>query len=111
MKRDYKKNALGILCVMAIFVFAMIFIVAMIDLLITPILKEFLLDPPMRDWCGVFSQCASQSQETFFEHIASIAFWKNIESANIAHRLKNAVFLGVIIGIGYIVIFFFRRRS
>jgi hypothetical protein len=110
MKRHHTKNVLGILCVMGIFIFAMIFLVAIIDLLIAPILREFLLDPQMRDWCGLFSRCASQTQETFVEHLTTIAFWKNINSSNIERRLKNAVILGVIIGCGYIAILFFQRR-
>lgn len=110
MRQNYKKSIFRILCVMAIFICAMLCLVAVIDLFVAPILKELLLDPLVRDWCGVFTRCASQTQVTFVEHVTSTAFWKSIDSVDIEYRLKSAGFFGALIGFGFVAISFCRRR-
>lgn len=111
MRKNYKEIIFPVLCVMVIFVCAMLCLVAIVDLLVAPILKELLQDSLTRDWCGVFTRCASQIQVTFVEHVTSPAFWEKIDSENIERRLKSAAFLGALIGFGLVAISVFRRRS
>src|SRR5450830_118764 len=103
MKSYYIKHMLALLYVICICVIAMIFLVAIIDLLIAPFLNELILEPNRREWCGLFSQCASQTQVTFIEYAKTMALWKYLDVTNIMHRLKNAAILGFIIGICYVV--------
>ncbi|WP_157845801.1 hypothetical protein [Herbaspirillum huttiense] len=111
MRKNYKEIIFPVLCVMVIFICAMLCLVAVVDLVVAPILKELLQDSLTRDWCGVFTRCASQTKMTFVEHVTSPKFWKNIHTENIERRLKSAALLGALIGFGLVAISVFRRRS
>ena len=58
MRKNYKEIIFPVLCVMVIFICAMLCLVAVVDLVVAPILKELLQDSSTRDWCGVFTRCA-----------------------------------------------------
>ncbi|UIF87508.1 hypothetical protein [Cupriavidus sp. UYPR2.512] len=94
-----------------LFIVAIVIMVAVMDLLVAPLLTELLQEPQLRDWCGIFYRCANQAQSSLVEYISMGALWNGLDSARIVHRLKSAVLLGTLVGIGYVVISYFCRRS
>jgi len=88
----------------------MIILIFIMDFLVSPIPRELLLEPYLRDWCGILSRCASRTQGSFIEHIQSGALWKNWDLAATENRLKKASLLGSVIGVGYVAIAAFRRQ-
>ncbi|WP_247313787.1 hypothetical protein [Ralstonia pseudosolanacearum] len=110
MSINKNPSIIDITCVIFLFIFALVTIVALMDLIAAPILKELFQDPNLRIWCGVFSRCASQAQISFFEYISMGELWNGLDSARLMIRLKKAALLGSLVGMGYVVFWYFRRR-
>lgn len=112
MKSHPKIGIVGIILVIIIFIFATVVIVLIIDLITTPILVELMLEQIMRNWCGIFTRCASQSQPSFFEYIMSGAVWAHISAGDEIIRVKKAAFVGLVAGVGYVASasYYGRRR-
>jgi hypothetical protein len=110
MSRQNSPGIIGAIYAIIFFVVAMTLIVSAIDFLVAPLLTEVLQEPNLRNWCGVFSRCASQTQVSLVEYIYNGELWNGLDSARIVHRLKISVLFGALIGIGYAVISNFRRR-
>ncbi|EON12804.1 hypothetical protein [Pandoraea sp. SD6-2] len=93
------------------FIVAMATLVAIMDFLIAPVLGELLAEPRARQWCGLFSRCASRSQVSFVEYVYSGALLNGMNVTAAVHRLKTAAILELVVGIGFIALRFFGRRS
>lgn len=96
--------------VVFIFVIAMVVLVLILDVIVDPILSSVLQDPLQRDWCGIFSKCASKLQQTFFEYLRSGEPWLRIDTAAVKVRIVKASVVGVTLGIGISVISFTSMR-
>ena len=96
--------------VVLIFVSMMIVMVLILDFIVSPILRELLLEPYIRDWCGILSRCASRTQKSFIEHLQSGALWTSLDLVATESRLKKAALLGSVIGVGYVAIAAFPRQ-
>lgn len=93
-----------------IFFAMMVVLVSCLDLLASPILRELLLEPYQRNWCGIFSRCASGTQRSFIEHLQAGAPWTSWDLVATETRLKKAALLGAFIGVGYVAIAAFQHR-
>jgi hypothetical protein len=93
-----KRAALSTIYVVGIFVVAMVAMVLILDVVLAPILVEMFLGPDQRDWCGIWSRCASKTHPSFFAYLWSGTPWRRIDSAAIVDRAALAAGLGVIVG-------------
>jgi len=95
--------------VIVVFLLATEIIVATSDLFIGPMTKELLLEPRLRNWCGVFEQCGGQAQVTFLEYVKLGGLWNSLHGADVVLRLWKGAVLGFLIGIGYVAVTTSRR--
>lgn len=110
MKYNVKSMVASAICAIFISVVAMIVLV-IISSLIAPILGALFIESGYQSWCGVFSRCASATQQSFIEYIWSDAPWNNLNIATIVDRLKRAILGGVFLGIAVMGISVFSNRK
>jgi hypothetical protein len=110
MKYNIDHIVLKTICVMYIFMVAMVGLLLMLDLILLPILAKVLLDPIEQDWCGIFSRCVSQIQQSFFGYLWSGAPWRKLNIVAIESRAKLAAIFGLFIGGAIMVSSFFARH-
>lgn len=93
------------------FVVAITFLAIIMDILLLPCLREFMLKPFQRKWCGIFSRCASQGQVSFVEYVKSGGIFSRLDVTYEIVRIKKAALIGLLAGAGYVILgIYYQRR-
>lgn len=110
MNRHIKPISIRAAYVVCIFTIGMVGLLLILDVILMPVLGELFRDSSEHAWCGVFSQCASGTQQSFLLYVWSGVPWMRLDITAIQERAKLAAISGVLTGIGFVAYLSFSSR-